>query len=653
MQFVQAGMLGALAALAIPIIVHLMFRRRARPVELGTLQFLKVVLRDNARRRRIKRYLLLALRLGCVALIALLFARPFLLADEPGRGDRPVVVLVDRSASMGMLGGTPPADRALAGVRAIRDRLGRGDRLELAAFDRAVAPIARLDDASRMIAGPSAAGTDFDAALAWARDTLVRSRSKGKELHIFTDLQRSGLGRGEAARIPADVAVTLVDLGRPFARNLGVTGLIASPPGPRPRESVAITATVRNGSPLPVEGVAVRLHLEAGDQSPIDQERSIRIDGDAAAAVEFAIPEIAAGLWRGHVEVQGGGGDDLAFDDRRFLAIDASPPARILIVDGDPGRSPLEAETYFLKAALRLAPEGERFAKAPFDPRVVDLFEARGGLPDLDRAAAVVLANVADLPATDARALARYVERGGGLLVFTGDRVTAESSASLVDAGLGVGRVVGPAAPARIAWRLDRWDAGHPILRPLSEAEHGDIRRPSFAGITAITPDPSARVLAHFRGGHPALLERAVGKGRVVWFASGCDRGWGDWPRGRMYLPMVYQMVAHAAGLADGGTVRPELATRDLPPGLVDGPGFVRVVNPDPFESEAARCTPAEFAARYDFQAVPARATAPRSGPDREPRDDRFRPDEVWPWLALTLVGLLLIEPFLANRTAA
>lgn len=60
MHFIQLGMLGTLAALAIPIIIHLMFRQRARPIDLGTLQFLKVVLRDNARRRRLKRWLLLA-----------------------------------------------------------------------------------------------------------------------------------------------------------------------------------------------------------------------------------------------------------------------------------------------------------------------------------------------------------------------------------------------------------------------------------------------------------------------------------------------------------------------------------------------------------------------------------------------------------------
>src|ERR1700678_2865634 len=156
MQFVQFGMLGALAALAIPIIIHLMFRRQARTVELGTLQFLKVVLRENSRKRRLKRYLLLALRLACVALIALLFARPLLLAEEPVAGDRLVVVLVDRSASMGLAGGTRPIDRALAELRSIVARAGAGSKLEIAAFDRDVSPIARPSDADKLIKQPTA-----------------------------------------------------------------------------------------------------------------------------------------------------------------------------------------------------------------------------------------------------------------------------------------------------------------------------------------------------------------------------------------------------------------------------------------------------------------------------------------------------------------
>ena len=77
MGFVQASMLAALAAVALPIIAHLIFRRRSRPVDLGTLRFLKIAVRHDTRRRRLKRWLLLALRVGCVVLLVLLFARPY------------------------------------------------------------------------------------------------------------------------------------------------------------------------------------------------------------------------------------------------------------------------------------------------------------------------------------------------------------------------------------------------------------------------------------------------------------------------------------------------------------------------------------------------------------------------------------------------
>ena len=74
MGFIQAGFLAALGAVAVPIIIHLVFGQRARRVDLGTLRFLKIALSQNARRKRLKRWLLLALRIGAVSLLAVLFA---------------------------------------------------------------------------------------------------------------------------------------------------------------------------------------------------------------------------------------------------------------------------------------------------------------------------------------------------------------------------------------------------------------------------------------------------------------------------------------------------------------------------------------------------------------------------------------------------
>ena len=162
---------------------------------------------------------------------------------------------------------------------------------------------------------------------------------------------------------------------------------------------------LKNAMPLQVQD------LKVGDT--IRARGTASADGKSLAALEVIVITRAAVAavsdqlrqdWQkrgagGRVEsVEAATGDDLAFDDRRYLALFVAPPARVLLVDGDPGRSPMESETYFLMAALRLAPDGETYAKAPFDPRVIDLFEARGGLPDLGKSAAVVLANVAELP---------------------------------------------------------------------------------------------------------------------------------------------------------------------------------------------------------------------------------------------------------------
>ena len=112
--------------------------------------------------------------------------------------------------------------------------------------------------------------------MAWARDLSgPLSRKLIKELHILTDLQRSGLDRGEAVSLPADVEVHLRDFGRAFPKNVAVTGIAITPTTVRPGESVSVTATVFNASPLPISKCPVRLHVEAGKEKR-DLERTDR-----------------------------------------------------------------------------------------------------------------------------------------------------------------------------------------------------------------------------------------------------------------------------------------------------------------------------------------------------------------------------------------
>jgi len=655
MQFVQYGMLGALAALAIPIVIHLLFRNRPKTIELGTLQFLVIVLRENARRRKLKRWLLLILRLAAVFLIALLFARPYLLATESSvADDRLAILLVDRSASMGLKGNgnATSLSRAIDKAQSVISSVGPKTQVEVALFDRTVRSLGDPRGLNRELKPSAGVGTDYSTAFAWARDVCVRSKRPKQEIHLFTDLQRSGLRQSEAVALAPGIDVRVVDVGRAFPKNVAVTAVEASPSTPRPGGTLTITASVFNASPMPVSSLPVRLHLESGDAER-DMDKIVDLDGATTKQIVFELKDSPKGLWRGYVEASLEG-DELRFDDRRYLAIDVAPPATVWLLDGDAGRYAGGDETYFLNAALRLAPEGKKYDKTPFDPKVVDV--SVSGVPDLEGAGAVVLANVANLSAADARRLAAFVSDGGGLVVFTGDRFGSPAAQSLSHVGLGVGEVVDAQATVDLPWRLDRWEESHPIFRPFADPEHGDLHRPAFNTITRIKPSTSARVLASYRGGTPALLESSHGKGKVLWFTSACDRDWGNWPRGRLYVPLVHQILAYATGLAEGGSVRRVPSSEDSAPGVIASGRTVRVTNADPFESDMARCTIKDLASRFGFRLPGPTATAANvstTTSERGTTDERLRPNEIWPYLAAGLFGILLLEQFLANRTSA
>ncbi|MCI0359314.1 MAG: BatA domain-containing protein, partial [Planctomycetaceae bacterium] len=415
MSFIQIGFLGALAALAVPIIIHLVFRQRAKKVELGTLRFLRVVLEHNARRRRVMRWLLLMLRLACVGLLAFLFARPYLLALRAAGEKQSVVVLIDQSATMELAqqDGTRSIERAVATVRDLVSKAGNNSRFEIAFFDHAIhplfAPVLDTDkDKSKprdpgrnelltKLVAPQAChgGTDYGVALEWARDTLAKAPPGPRVLHVLTDLQQSGLAWSEVDELPDDVTTHLHDLGRSAVSNLAVTEARPERAWLRPDEQTSLHVTVYNGSPFTAIDLPVVLKLAASGSAAgrqITLREQMKIEPGTLESKRFDLPPLADGLWQGTVSIETE--DDLPADNARHVALLASRPYQVLLIDGRASASPVLSSTYFFESALRLAPAGELYSASPFEPRTI---EPGDRLPDLDAVDVVVLSDVSEL----------------------------------------------------------------------------------------------------------------------------------------------------------------------------------------------------------------------------------------------------------------
>ncbi|HEY3969234.1 MAG TPA: BatA domain-containing protein [Planctomycetaceae bacterium] len=672
-QFVQPGFAWALLGLTIPVIIHLLFRRKSRRVDLGTLRFLRIVLEENARRKKLKRWLLLVLRLTCLALLAGLFARPYLLARDQSGKERLVAILIDRSASMQLKDhGKRLIDLAVDQARTVIQGSGDKTQFEVVFFDQAARPIGGKQVAADGSAKPETSladllsslkapattfsATNYGAALAWARDLCLNSPHGRKELYVYTDMQRSGLDWTNVEPLPPEVELHLVDLGRTAVNNVAVTSAQGARKIVRPGEPVAIQAGIFNAGPFPLEKVPVVLTLESGPRKQVLREK-VSVEPQASGSVTFEVSALAEGLWRGTVRIETE--DDLPFDNQRFVGLLCAPPVGVLLADGDPRDVPQLAETYFLEMALRLAPSGQTFAESPFRP-VAAALTSDDRLPSLAAQQVVVLANVGELGRADAKSLAKFVGDGGALLVCTGDRVENVGFSAAAAAGLTVGEIGGIVRAHDLPHRFDRWDEDHPLFEPFNDPQHGDLRRFAFSACTRITPAADVHVIAWFRGNIPALIEKRLGKGRVLWFTSACDREWSDWTRSRLYLPFMHQMVGYLAGLTGGGPVRDSLIdstsplAADVVPGLYERDGYAEIVNTGPRESEIDRCTEEEFKKRFQLPATEG---------DEEQKPETLaaaltvagdlRDDEKWYWVVFILAGALLVEGFVANRTPA
>jgi hypothetical protein len=654
MGFVQATMLTALAAVILPILAHLLFRRRSRPVDLGTLRFLKIAVRQDTRRRRLKRLLLLALRLSCVVLLVLLFARPFRAEFAGGGSTGLTVLLIDRSASMSRKrDGERLIDHAVRELSEVVARVPARSRVEAAWFDKKVEPIASSEDGRVSLSSLEApatltGGTDFAAALSWAAARCAAARGSGPlAVHVLTDLQRTGFGSLEDFAFPKDVPVHVWDVGPAGSGNVAVIGVRPLGLMVRAGHPTTVQATILNARTEPLNQRPVRLGL-ANKGKVIEIPAVASAAAGASTTVTFETPPLVPGLWQGTVSVAAD--DELPLDNSRHVALYAAARPRVLLLDGASRDVAALGEAYFLEAALRLAPPGETVPDGPFQV-IVFPYGSDARLPDLGQVDVLVAANVVGFPTADASRIQTFLNRGGSAVVFGGSNLGPASAASYAAAGLSVGEITGTHAARDVPFRISEFARDHAMLKPFADPQHGDLHRLTFSGCTRVTPADGVRVLARFRDGTPLLLERPTGRSRVVWCAASVGREHGEWSRSRLFLPLIHQLVSGAAGQVGAGPVR-ELPAAGETPGVRQQGEVWEVRNLEPQESELERCTPEEFAERLGVK-LADNAGGLVSVAAEEGDGNELRTGELWPWLWLGVVLFWLAEGVLANRTVA
>jgi uncharacterized membrane protein len=546
-----------LAALAIPVLLHLIQRERKNVVVFPSLMFLSRIPYQSVRRRRIRNWLLLLMRLAALALVVLAFARPFVRRTDPaaasGSGAREIVVLVDRSYSMGY---GDRWERALGAARDAVERMQSGDRASIVLFaSGADVSIRSTADRGRLLSAlsgiePSAAATHYGPPLKLAASLLSESALPRREVILISDFQRVGWQGADGLRLPDGAALTPISVTTEETANVAVTPVALERTTFSGQERVSVTAGVVNHGSRPIGALSITLEA---DGRPI-QTQQVRVDGHASASTTFTPVTLPAAGIRGTIRIAP---DALERDNAFHFVVAAGQPVRVVVV-GRPGDR--DGSLYLSRAlAVGESPRFEVAARAP------DALSA----DDLQNATLVVVNDVQVNTATADR-LARFVERGGGLLIAAGERGTwPRDRAALVPATVSetVDRTKGQAA------RLVGLEYGHSIFEPFRAPRSGDFSTARFYGYRAVTPSESAQILARFDDGAPALLEGRRGQGRILLWTSSLDLAWNDLAIKPVFLPFVHQMARHLASYREP---RPWLTVGEVLDPQRTGPALAR-----------------------------------------------------------------------------
>ncbi len=542
MAFLAPLFFAALLTFAIPILIHLTQRERKQVVEFPSLMFLEKIPYQSVRRRRIRDWPLLAMRLAAILLIVLAFARPFfdrpIVALANVSGPREVVILLDRSYSMGY--GDRWA-RAQAEARQVVQGLTATDHATLVLFGtsaqaevRATAELSRVTaaiDAAKL----SAEATRYAPALKLAQRVLAESTLQSREVVMISDFQRSGWVRDENLRLPEGTTFRTVPIADAQTPNLTVSNVLPQRSTFSGQERITVAANVINRGPSAVDNVRVTLELDGRAV----EAQTVSVQPGAPAAISFQPFTLGRAYTRGTVRI----GDDALKQDNTFHFV-VSPAQRVSVLLVEPSRASREASLYLQKAlSIGSAPAFQ-----------VDMRDGESvGSTDLDRHRVVILNDVAAL--SSGAELKAFVSKGGGLFVVLGERANwGTDSNDLL-----------PGVPGNVVDRTGRGgalaelDFSHPVLELFKAPRSGNPSTARFFRYRAITmkPEPagdkegeqapSRRVIARFDDGAVAMAERRIGSGNVLLWASTLDNYWNDLALKPVYLPFVHEIVRHLA----------------------------------------------------------------------------------------------------------
>src|SRR5215831_18219681 len=431
-MFLAPLFLAGLLAIGLPILLHRIARQERIRLPFASTMLLEASEVRDTSRRSIRYWLLLALRILFIVLLALAFAGP-LFKPSAGATNEAQLHAIVLDGSLSMRYGNR-WERALDQARKLIDTLHSNDRaLLIWASGRKIELVAgpvRADDLGRLRAALQTLQPNLDrldyGLLMTSSQAWLSANGMPAHIHLITDAQQSASPlRFADLQAPPNAQVHVYDVAEGESDNAGIADVDVR--GARDR---TLTVNVRMGSATKPREVVVAIDDREYARKP------------AAATVVFPQLQLKSGAHRLRVSLTPN--DNLPQDDEYYGVIEHSEPSVLLVTHDAQSdeaayfAAAIESQTLVPLKVVHASPDS--VASAP--------------LPEYS---AVVVADSGLLSPTAAKRIAQYIEAGGAAFITLGPQ-SARLNAEPIT-GIGIRRMTNSEQ------RVAQVDDSHPVLR--------------------------------------------------------------------------------------------------------------------------------------------------------------------------------------------
>jgi hypothetical protein len=621
MGFLAPWFLAGALAVGLPVFVHLLRRQTTEPRPVSSLMFFERGTQSSTRHRRLRYLLLFTLRTLTVLLLALAFARPYFKHKTVLASDKLLLVAIDDSFSMNAKdGAATKLDEAKRGALDVLSHKSAGQKAQVIELGGQMKLLTQpVEDAGELRAAvesiqPGDGHATFGE-LGRGMRAMAETVHTPAELDLFSDMQKSNMPGNFADMVmPGNVTLVLHRIGaQKTAPNWTVESVQAPGQLVDTKKARVIAVIAGHGTPA-----ATRL-AQLVVNGNIVATKKVDVPADGRATVVFEGLDVPYGESRCAVRIDAA--DKFATDDARWFAVKRADPERMLFVHrGDDTRSPL-----YFGAALGAAAQAA-FVLQPITPEQAS---------DIDPAkyAFVVLSDVPQIPSILEHTLERNVAAGGNVLVATG---LAESHKGPIPVWGGNVEDAHYYTQAGEGYAtVGDMDGSHPALKSANGWQGA-----KFFYAAKVNPG-NARVVAKLGDGTPLVMDKQMGEGHVLLFASGLDNVANDLPLKPAFVAFVDEAAKYLSGedrVSGARTVDSFVQLRNPVSGAsaqTNAGATVDIIGPDgkrPLslkESAAAQSFQLEHAGFYQVHFANGRDALIAVNPDPRESDLAAVPDDV------------------------